>query len=285
MKQFNKIAIIGVGLIGGSIGLAIKKRRIARQVIGVFRRKTTMRKALARKAVDRAFLDIRAGVRDADLIVIATQVSSIPRIACDVIHCAKSGAIITDAGSTKVEIVRAVERCLTTRPDVYFVGAHPMAGSEKTSVEASCADLCERAACLVTKTAKTEKKALAKVVSFWKSLGCKVTITTPSLHDRSVALVSHLPHFAAFGLAGTVPAQELRFAAEGFRDTTRIASSDAELWADIFFSNSKEVLSAVRAFESYCRKMAGALSRGDRKEFIKLLKAAKAKRDRLTHEK
>jgi prephenate dehydrogenase len=285
MRSFNKITIIGVGLIGGSIGLATKKRKLAREVVGVFRRAQTAKRALRCKAVDKATLDIREGVKGADLIIIASPVHSIPALARLAVKFASKGAIITDAGSTKGWIVSDVEKMVGKSKRVSFVGSHPMAGSENTGVEFARADLLESSPCIVTKTVRTDKAALAKVINFWKSLGARVEVMDPASHDRSVALISHLPHIVAFSLAGCVPEKAMKYAAEGFKDTTRVASSDADLWADIFFSNKKEVLRSAGIFSDFYKRLVGKLSKNDRSGVRKCLTAIKAKRDRWAHGK
>lgn len=277
MRQFNKIAIIGVGLIGGSIGLAIKERKAARQVIGVFRRSSTLRKALRRKAVDKGVMDIAEGVKDADLIIIGSPVRSIPALAWQAARFAKPGAIITDVGSTKAWIVARLEKLLRGSR-VSFVGSHPMAGSEKTSVEHARKDLLDGSPCIVTRTANTDRRALAKVTGLWKALGAKVDVMDPGEHDRAVSLISHLPHIVAFSLAGAVPAKALRYAAEGFKDTTRVASSDPELWSDIFLTNRTEVVKSARLFKKYYNSLVTAIAKGDRARTVKALSAARDRR-------
>ena len=283
MAKFNKITIIGVGLIGGSIGLAIKKRRLAGEVVGVFRRPATLKKALRHRAVDTATMSIEDGVKDADLIIVATPVCSIPAIVRRVARRAKAGAVITDVGSTKQWIVSAIERSLGHTMRAFFVGSHPMAGSECAGVEFARSDLFIGSPCIVTRTKKTDAKALAKVTDLWKALGGAVTVMDPASHDKSVSLVSHLPHIVAFALAGTVPARELVYAAEGFRDTTRVASSDPQLWAEIFLSNRKELLRSVAMFEKSLTRITKVLSGGRRKGLTRLLEQAKSRRDRCTY--
>jgi len=280
MKHFNKITIIGVGLIGGSIGLAVRKRGMAGEVAGVFRHRSTLNKALRCNAIDRGFMSIKEGVSGADLIILATPVFSIPAIAREVIKYAKKGAIITDAGSTKKWIVEEIEKLLKNKKTVSFVGSHPMAGSEHAGVEFARSGLFKGSPCIVTKTPKTDKAGLNKMIGFWKKLGGRVEVISPSAHDRRVSLISHLPHVVAFGLAGAVGEKDLAYAAEGFKDTTRVASSDPHLWSEILLSNRKEVLSAARQFELYYKKITLALSRNKRSELIKLLGKAKAKRDK-----
>ncbi len=285
MKKFNKIAIIGVGLIGGSVGLAVKRKGVAGEVIGVFRRNSTLSKALRCKAVDKATLDIKAGVKGADLIVLAAPVYSIPPLAREAIKYAKSGAVIIDVGSTKAWIVKEIEKMARASGSVFFVGSHPMAGSEHAGVEFAKKDLLEGAPCIVTRTINTNAKVLKRVVKFWASLGAKVKIMSPAMHDRSVSLISHLPHMVAFGLAGAVPIKDLSYAAEGFKDTTRVASSDPHLWADIFLTNRKEIIRAGKMFEKYYSNIIKAVSKGNYSETVKLLKAAKSKRDKFMYGK
>lgn len=283
--KFNKITIIGVGLIGGSIGLAAKKLRLAKEVAGVFRRESTLKKALKAKAVDTAVMSVEEGVFDADLVIIASPVRSIPTLAAKAIKYAKRGAIITDVGSTKSWIVEKLEDMLKGSRSVSFVGSHPMAGSEQAGVEAARADLLEGAPCIVTRTVSTNSAALKKVTAFWKAMGSDVSVMSPVKHDSVVAAISHLPHLAAFGLVGAVRGEDIRHAAEGFKDTTRVASSDPDLWADIFLTNKKAIAGAVRAFDKSCKAILRSLSRGDAKGLVAILKSAKSKRDRFVYGK
>lgn len=279
MRKFNRVTIIGVGLIGGSIGLGIKRRNLAKEVIGVFRRKSTLKKALERKAVDRGVMTVKGGVENADLIILATPVHLIPKFAAEVMKYAKRGAVITDAGSTKKRVVDEIEKMPGRSRPVSFVGSHPMAGSEHAGVEFAREDLLDASPCIITMTKKTDKLAMAKIISFWKALGTKVKVMSPEDHDRSVAMISHLPHLVAFSLAGAVLPKDLPLAAEGFKDTTRIASSDPALWAGIFLSNKKELVKAGRIFTRYYNEITKAISRSDYAKVVRLMKAAKRKRD------
>lgn len=283
--KFNRITIVGVGLIGGSIGLAVKKKHLAKEVVGVFRRNSTMMKALRKKAVDRATMDIREGVKGADIIIIASPVYSIPKLVREAMMYAKPGAIITDVGSTKSWVMKEIAKFRRSRTSVSFIGSHPMAGSEHAGVEFARPDLMEGSPCIVVKSAGKDNKVLNKISGFWKSLGAKVSVMTPEEHDRAIALVSHLPHIVAFSLAASVPVNILKYAAEGFKDTTRVASSDPKLWADIFLSNKKEVLRSARAFESSYKGLVKALSAGSYRQVAKILGNAKARRDKFAYGK
>ncbi len=243
MKPFNKIAIIGVGLIGGSIGKALKKHRLGRQVTGIFRRKSSLKRAIRAKAVDSGTLDMKKGVSDADLVIIATPVSLIPSMAKKAAPFMKAGSILTDAGSVKVFVEREVRRYL--RKGVYFVGAHPMAGSEKTGVGAARSDLFRGAVTIVTNSGATDKKSLKRIKDLWARLGSVVVVMSPAEHDRRVALTSHLPHIVAQSICLAVDKDNLKYAAGGFRDTTRIALSDPCMWNDIFKANKKEIVTAL----------------------------------------
>ncbi|MDO8526045.1 MAG: prephenate dehydrogenase [Candidatus Omnitrophota bacterium] len=282
MRQFNKITIIGVGLIGGSIGLAIKKNGLAKEVAGVFHHRATLKKALKREAIDKGVMDIRRGVMNADLVILAAPVSSIARLGREAVEYAKPGAIITDVGSTKKWVVEQMEKAVR-QSSVSFVGSHPMAGSEHASVDFARFDLMKGSPCIVTKTSRTSAQALKKVMNFWKGLGGKVKVMTPAEHDRSVALISHLPHIVAFSLAGAIPEKDFVYAAEGFKDTTRVASSDPFLWADIFLTNKKEVIKACRLFESSYKNILKALSAEDYQGIVRALSRAKSKRDKFVY--
>ncbi|MDP3804261.1 MAG: prephenate dehydrogenase [Candidatus Omnitrophota bacterium] len=285
MKHFKKVTIIGVGLIGGSIGLATKEKGLAREVVGVFRRPSTLSKALKRKAVDKGTISIKEGVCDADLVILATPVHKIVVIAREAIRYAKDGAIITDVGSTKAWIVNKIENMLPKNSSISFVGSHPMAGSEKKSVEFARRDLLQGTPCIVTRTGRTDGRSLKRIAGFWKALGAKVKILSPLEHDRSVSLISHLPHIVAFSLAGAVGLKTLELAAEGYKDTTRVASSDPELWSDIFLTNRREIAKACKVFEKYYNDILNAVTKGDYKKTVKLLRLAKSKRDKFIYAK
>lgn len=279
MKLFNKITIIGVGLIGGSVGLAAKKRKVAGEVAGVFRHASTMRTAKKAKAVDCATMDMLDAVKDADLVVVATPVSTIPCIVRKIAPCMKKGAIITDAGSAKSFVVKEATMGLPKR--IRFVGSHPMAGSEKTGVASASADLFKGATSIVTKTKSTDKAALLKVKKFWESLGSKVIIMDPDEHDRAVALVSHLPHVIAQELCLLQDNKSIACAAGGFKDTTRIAASDPVMWLDIFQANKKEVARAIDDIIGSLNNFKKAVAADNSRSIVARGAKAKAIRDRL----
>jgi prephenate dehydrogenase len=249
---FKKIAIIGVGLIGGSIGEAVKKRRLAGTVVGIGHRASSIDEAIARGAIDKGTLDAVKGVAGADLVIIATPVCLIPGFGKKVSCSLKKGCIVTDVGSTKSSIVGQLEKSMPAGVD--FVGSHPLAGSEKRGVVSAREDLFKGSVVIMTKTKKTDKAALKKLGSFWKSLGAgRIVIKSPEEHDRIVAQISHLPHIAAAALVNSASDESLEFASTGFRDATRIAASDPGIWRDICVTNRKEI---VRALDNYARSLA-----------------------------
>jgi prephenate dehydrogenase len=276
--MFKKVAIIGVGLIGGSIGLALKKKRISRQILGVCRHQSSINKAKRVRAIDQGSLDYKSAVQDAELIILASPVGQIIKTARVISPYLKKGCIVTDAGSTKEELVRRIEKIIPR--GCYFVGAHPLAGSEKRGVDVARADLFKGAICILTKTAKTNLSALRKMAKFWQLLGSRIKILTPREHDRVVAEISHLPHLAATQLI-EVAQRSLTFAARGFFDTTRIASSDAEIWTDIFLTNKRFIIQAIDRYVSRLKQVRGLIRKDDRRKLSAGFKKAKTLRDAL----
>ncbi len=277
------IAIIGTGLIGGSIGLGLKERGLATTIIGVGHRKVSLNKALKIKAIDEGTTSIEKAVKNADIIILATSVSLIPDHAKKIIPLMKKSAILTDVGSTKSYIVSQINneiksRCGREKPN--FIGAHPLAGSEQRGIESARSDLFEGSVCVLTPTSLNSKQGITRLSSMWKALGARISIMTPSKHDEILALVSHLPHFVASSLAGVIDEKHWKFAASGLRDTTRIASGDPELWLDISKQNKKEIIEALRSFSEEVECMINDLERGNDKKLLDRLKKAKTVRDK-----
>jgi prephenate dehydrogenase len=275
MKLFNKVAIIGVGLIGGSIGLGIKKKKLAGQVIGISRHKKTIDSAIARRAIDVGSQNI-AAIRQADLVILATPVSSIIRIGTKINSLIKPDALVTDTGSTKKLVVKMLENSLSN-----FVGAHPLSGSEKRGVINAEEDLFCGSLCVLTPTKKTSKKALIIIKKLWIELGAKVVYLSPARHDRIISYASHLPHIVAFSLIQSVPRNSLYLASSGLKDTTRIAASASLLWKDILLTNSENVLDALKEFTSCLYRIKSAITKKDAKALEIILRQAKSKRESL----
>lgn len=277
MRLFSRVTIIGLGLIGGSLGLAIKEKRIASEVVGVSRRKSTIRKALSLGAVDRVTLDLKKGVKGSDLVILAVPVFKIVEIAKAVSRYIEKGAILTDVGSTKDYVVKEIESIMPK--GMYFVGAHPLAGSERSGVRFSNKDLFKGAICILTKTSSTNPKALGKIKDFWRALGMKVVIMAPEMHDKVVSRISHLSHLTAVSLVNSVEAKDLNFAAGGFKDTTRIVSGEPELWNDIFLTNKSNLLKDISRLKKELARIESALKNNDKIALLKLLNRAKVIRD------
>jgi prephenate dehydrogenase len=243
LEPFRRIAILGVGLIGGSIGLAVRSRRLAAEVVGIGRDPISLADAVERGAIDRATTDVREGAGSAEVVVVCTPVN---RVVDDVRRCAEVAehdVLITDAGSSKRQIVEAVER--HPRCASVFVGAHPVAGSEQRGVAHARADLFEGRPCVLTPTSRTPADRLRRAAQFWSSVGCHVLEMGPTEHDEVLAYTSHLPHALASALAGSVPVDWLPLAAGAYRDGTRVAAADTGLWTAIFRENRGPLLKAL----------------------------------------
>ena len=277
------IAIIGTGLIGGSIGLGLKQRKLASSIIGVGHRKSSINKALKIKAIDEGTLKIEKAVKQADIIILATSVGLIPDHAKKIIPLMKKSAILTDVGSTKNYIVSQINNEIKSRYDgekLNFIGSHPLAGSEQRGIESARSDLFEGSVCVLTPTSHNSKRCITRLSNMWKALGAKISIMTPSKHDEVVAFVSHLPHFVASSLAGIIEEKHWKYAASGLRDTTRIASGDPELWLSISKQNKKKIIEALRCFSEEVKCTLNDLERGNDNKVLNRLKKAKSVRDK-----
>jgi prephenate dehydrogenase len=281
--QFRKIAIIGVGLLGGSIGLAARKFRIAGEIAGFVRREKTIKECEKVGALDYATMDLSAVVSNADLVILCTPLAQMRSLVEHCVPALKRGAIVTDVGSVKAGVVRELES-LVTKAGAHFVGSHPMAGGEKTGVAAARADLFQNAACVVTPTKRSSAQAVRKLERFWKSLGARVLKLPPEQHDLFVSRTSHLPHVVAATLANLVlspsqPKGQSQLCATGFRDTTRIASGSPEMWRDIALANRKHVARSVTAFISELQRFEQVLKKNDEKGIEKFFETARSRRE------
>jgi len=273
--MFKKIAIVGTGLIGGSLALNIKKKRIALEVVGVSRHKSSLAKARSLGAIDKGSQGLGI-IKGADLIILATPVNQILNLAEKISRIAGDDAIVTDVGSTKQEIVARLENIFPN-----FVGSHPLAGSEKRSIANADPEIFEGTICILTPTRKTKSRALNRIKEFWRRVGVTTINLTPESHDMVLSVTSHLPHIAAFSLIQSVPVKYFRFASGGLKDTTRIAASDTELWLDVFLSNRNNTLKAIAQLQKNLARVKSALKNKDRKSLAKILKGAKVKREKL----
>jgi len=280
---FRKISIIGVGLLGGSLGLAARQRGLASEVAGYVRRPASQRECEAAGALDYATSDLCAAVSDSDLIILCTPLAQMRSLTEQFLPALKRGAIVTDVGSVKAGVVRDLET-LVHRAGAHFVGAHPMAGGEKSGVSASRADLYERAVCILTPTKKTHAAALRKLEKFWRALGSRILRLDAAEHDRLVSRASHLPHVVAAALTRVVlnprqPDTQATLCATGFRDTTRIASGSPEMWRDIVLANRKNLSRAVETLTAELGEFQSLLKSGDPDTLLKFYATSKTLRD------
>lgn len=276
MDRLGTVAIVGVGLIGGSIGRALRVRGLAERVVGIGRDESRLAEAVDCGAIDAGFTDPRAGFEAAEVVVVCTPVT---RIADDVRAAAEAApgtVLITDAGSTKRGIVAVVER--DPRAAAVFVGSHPIAGSERKGVKHAEPGLFQGRACILTPTERTPVDRLERTRAFWQALGCRLLETTPAEHDRVLALTSHLPHVVAAALAASVPVEALAMAAGAYRDGTRVAGSDASLWTGIFLENRMPLLEAIDTFQDQVAVLRQSLVDGDSDAIAAWWDAARARR-------
>lgn len=265
--KYNKIVIIGTGLIGGSIGKALIKKKLAGEVIGICRRRSTLKRALRERVFTKGCVDSYAEViPGADIVFVATPVETIKDVLFDLSKVLKGGrTIVTDVGSTKSEIVKYAERY---RKNFSFVGAHPLAGSEKAGVEHAEAGLFVDSLCVITPTKRTSARALSTIKSLWRELGAQIDVVSPEQHDRVLSFTSHLPHVVAYALSGSQEKGFYRYMATGFRDTTRVASSDPRLWTEIFLTNGKDLLRSIKKFKNILTGLEADI-KGNKKKALK----------------
>jgi prephenate dehydrogenase len=273
------LTVVGVGLLGGSIALAARQRRIAGRIVGCDRSEDVLQRAGNTHMLDAATTDLEDAVRDADLVVFCTPVD---RIAAQVVQAAsvcRPGVILTDVGSTKSGIVRALAGKLP--PGATFIGSHPLAGSEKTGPEHARADLLENRLVVVTPV-EVHPGAVARLMAFWHALGASVMPMLPEEHDRALAMTSHLPHVVASALAGVLPEHWRWLTATGFRDTTRIAAGSPEMWQAIFLANRESILEALDRYRDRLDRYREALAAGDADAILQLWLEGKQVRDSLS---
>jgi prephenate dehydrogenase len=300
--MFDKLVIVGPGLIGGSLGLAVREKGLARRIVGVGRRKESLAQAMELGAVDETSLDLESAAAEADLLVLATGVETIARQAAAALPRMRKGALLTDVGSAKAAICRSVEKALESNlakgssaarregaplgtlrkvDQVRFVGGHPMAGSERRGIGSARADLFRGAVCILTPTPGTDPDGagLEIIRELWEAVGCRVREMTPEAHDRLIAQISHLPHVVAACLVNAASDEALDLAASGFLDTTRVASGEPALWVEICLANREALLAALAALGQEMNVLARALNSGDAKALEALLARAKSRRD------
>jgi len=279
MKRLENVAIVGVGLMGGSIGLALRKLGLAEKVVGIGRRQISLRIARRVGAVTNTTIDLAKGVADAELVVVCTPVGRIVEDVRKVADHAPKGTLITDVGSTKQPIVEALNEGLPR--GCRFLGSHPLAGSEKTGPANADAALLDGRVTIITPTMNTRAEDFDLLEEFWTGLGSVVVQMPAAEHDKAMAITSHLPHIAAAALAATVPESLFRLAGAGLLDTTRLSAGDPELWGQILAMNREHVLSALEKYGGTLAAMHMAIRDGNQKELQRILTIAKKARDAL----
>lgn len=278
-----RLAVLGVGLIGGSLALALKEAGAVGEVVGIGRGLANLEKALELGVVDRFTQDPAAGVADADLVFLATPVLTLPEVAAAVLPHMKPGAVLTDGGSVKGSVVEAIEPLLPG--GVHFVPGHPIAGTEKSGAEAAFATLYRGKRCILTPTPRTDAAALELVHKVWETAGSEVVLMEVEKHDRILAAISHLPHMVAYSLVNAVGAYDryeeniLEYSAGGFRDFTRIASSDPTMWRDIAQTNRDALLEMMEQFEAFFAELKEDVRRGDGERIFEFFLRSKNSRD------
>ncbi len=282
---FERVAIIGVGLIGGSLSLAARAAGLVGEVVGLGRGEANLATALERGVIDRATREV-AAVGPVDLVVLAVPVRTTAAMARALVPHMRPGTVFTDVGSVKGEIVAAVEGVLP--PDRPFVGGHPIAGSERAGAAAADADLFRGARCVLTPTPRTEPAALSRVAELWRGVGARVEEMSPADHDRALAWTSHLVHVLAYALARAIVDDDpghFRLAGPSLRDATRVVASAPELWQDIFLANRAAVTEVIGSFAAELERLRLAIETGDETGLFSLLQAARAARARLETER
>jgi prephenate dehydrogenase len=280
---FHRVAVIGVGLIGGSFAMALKQAKACAHVVGVGRDPANLKLALERGAIDSIGSDVSSVAEDADLIFVATPVAQFPKILAQAAKKLKPGALITDGGSTKRDVIEAARKALKDKIG-QFVPSHPIAGAEKSGAAAASAELFRGRRVVLTPLPENPEEAVEKINRAWSSCGARTIRMTAEDHDSVLAAVSHLPHLLAFALVHEVAEREnsaelFSFAAGGFRDFTRIASSHPEMWRDICAANSDRLLEELGRFSGKLAQIKKLLQSGDGEALEKLFTEARTARN------
>lgn len=278
-----RLAIVGVGLIGGSLSLALKEAGAVGEVVGCGRGKPNLEKALELGVVDRYTRDPIEAVKDADVVFLATPVKTLAGVTAELLPGLKPGAIITDGGSVKGAVAKAIEPLLPE--GIHFVPGHPIAGTEKSGAEAAFPTLYRGKRCILTPTDNTNPEALALVTKMWQLVGSEVVQMPLEKHDRVLAAISHLPHMVAYSLVNAVGSYDhyeeniLEYSAGGFRDFTRIASSDPTMWRDIAETNREGLLEMMEQFEAFFSELKADVAEGDGEKLFEFFLRSKQLRD------
>lgn len=281
--MIKQLTIIGVGLIGGSLARALKRAGAVGEIVGSGRDADHLQRALELGVIDRVETDMAAAVQGADVVLVAAPVGAMENIFCTIAPTLSAAAVLTDAGSTKASVVEAARVAFGELP-VNFVPGHPIAGTEKSGVEASFAELYDGRRVILTPTENSAPEAVKRVREMWQQAGAKVVETSVIHHDEILAATSHLPHLLAFSLVDTLATMDdkqeiFEFAAGGFRDFTRIASSDPKMWHDICVHNEPALLKMLDRFSDDLDKLRQAIANNDSDYLLNVFARAKSARD------
>ncbi len=279
MQKIKQITVIGVGLLGGSVTLAIKRSLPGVKTVGYSHRESTRKKAVEFEIADIICDNVESAVKNADIVILATPIGKFEEYFKLISEFIKNGCIVTDVGSTKVLAHKWAKKRLTKK--AYYVGSHPIAGSEKRGLEFARDDLFNSASCIVTSDANANKEAVKTVIEFWEKLGSFIYEMSPVKHDRMLGSISHLPHLMAAALVNASRFEDLKLAGRGFLDTSRIASGPANVWSDIFVTNSKNTVKDIDNVIKELNKLKAAIVSGDPDKIEKLLNKARDKRAKL----
>ena len=285
---FDKIALIGIGLIGGSIALEARKRGLARTIVAATRSPETAALANRLKLAAHCGTDLAEACKDADLVIVCTPVGACGPTAQAIASSLKPGCIVSDVGSVKQTVIADMAPHIPK--GVHFVPAHPVAGTENSGPEAALLDLFQGRWCILTPLPDSDEAAVAKLEAFWKGLGSQVERIDPKDHDRILAITSHLPHLIAYTIVGTADdlgghlnSEILKFAAGGFRDFTRIAASDPTMWRDVFMNNREAVLEVLQRFQEDLFYLQRAIRWGEGDKLFDLFTRTREIRRALIH--
>jgi prephenate dehydrogenase len=277
MKSVKKIAILGVGFMGGSLALAVKRNFPGISVTGYARSNSTYKRLSKLNIVNKVEKDLGKAVCESDIVVLAAPIYSIIDYFKKIAPFLKQGVIVIDLGSTKELIEKKAFKHLPK--NTHFVGCHPLCGSDKSGAQFSTPSLYRGAICLVSTSG--DKKALQKVEALWKKLGCKVILVNAKTHDKILSSVSHLVHLISFSLTGFVPKAYLKFAATSFRDLTRVSNSPAAVWADILISNKNNVIQDSEKFIKILEKFKELIKKEKKEEIFKLITSINRKQKQI----
>ncbi len=282
--KFHRVAVIGVGLIGGSLALKMRQLKLAGEIIGVGRKLQNLKDARRIGALTGYTHDPAQGVKGADLVVLAVPIKAMARVVKAAAGSFMPGAIITDVGSAKAGMIKMLEPLLPQTAD--FIPAHPIAGREKSGAKFSDPELFQNRWVIITPSKRSSAKGVRRVRRLWEKLGAKIVTMKPEVHDRILAGVSHLPHVVAYSLVGALLELDkktamLRFSAGGFKDFTRIAASSPEMWRDICLENKPELLRAIRAYEKQMSRIKSWIEQDRAGQLLKFFEQCKKVREKI----